>query len=222
MKIIEHINKINNFISKKTFFDLLRYFKALLVYLVVRVVYWKIIKTNGFCYFFGFPDVYGYGQIEIGRGARIGRNVKIIFDDDTCPGELYLGKESLTEDDVTYAPRGGKIVIGDNSFVGPRCIIQSWQHSEISVGNFVMLAAGVMIFGSNHIFDRKDIPMRLQGERADGIRIADDVWIGASGIVLDGALIETGAVVAAGGVARAFVPAGAIYGGVPAKQIGRR
>lgn len=221
-KMIKYVYKIKRFLFKKTFSDLLGYLRALFIYFMVKIFLRRTIITNGFCYFFGFPEIRGRGKIKMGRGARIGRNVKIIFDDDACQGALYLGRCSLTENDVIYAPRGGKIVIGDNSFVGPRCMIQSCRNSEVLVGNFVMLAAGVMIFGSNHIFDRRDIPMRLQGERADGIYIADDVWIGTSGIILDGVFIENGAVVAAGAVVRTLVPAGSIYGGVPAKQIGRR
>jgi len=46
-----------------------------------------------------------------------------------------------------------------------------------------------------------------------------NVWIGAGCIVLPGARIGDNAVIAAGSVVRGEVPAGELWGGVPAKYI---
>ncbi len=55
-----------------------------------------------------------------------------------------------------------------------------------------------------------------------GIKIEDDVWIGANSVILDGALIRRGAVVGASSLVMAELEPYSINAGVPAKIIGRR
>lgn len=55
-----------------------------------------------------------------------------------------------------------------------------------------------------------------------GITIAEDVWIGANAIILDGVEVGRGAVIAAGSVVTSSVPPYAITAGVPAKRIRSR
>lgn len=59
-------------------------------------------------------------------------------------------------------------------------------------------------------------------EKGYQISIGNDVWIGASVIVLQGAHIGDGAVIAAGSVVTKDVEPYAVYGGVPAKKIKMR
>lgn len=54
------------------------------------------------------------------------------------------------------------------------------------------------------------------------ICIGNDVWIGASVIVLKGVSIADGAIVAAGSVVTKSIGTNEIWGGVPAKQISER
>jgi len=53
----------------------------------------------------------------------------------------------------------------------------------------------------------------------EAISIANDVWVGANVIVLDGVNIANGVIVAAGSVVTKDVPPYAVIGGVPAKVI---
>ena len=65
-------------------------------------------------------------------------------------------------------------------------------------------------------------PMSEQPLISKPIRIESDVWLGTGVSVLKGVHIGEGAVVAAGAVVTKDIPSYAIYGGVPAKQIGTR
>lgn len=51
------------------------------------------------------------------------------------------------------------------------------------------------------------------------IAVGDGVWIGARSVILPGATIGDGAVIAAGAVVTGNVEPNALYGGVPAKRI---
>jgi acetyltransferase-like isoleucine patch superfamily enzyme len=78
-----------------------------------------------------------------------------------------------------------------------------------------------MIMPTNHAYGRRDTPIRHQGfaPSKGGIEIEDDVWLGANAVILDGARIGRGAIIAAGSVVGGTVPPYEIWGGVPAVKI---
>ena len=94
----------------------------------------------------------------------------------------------------------------------------------ISIGSGVLIAANCTFAASNHAYSRKDVPVAQQRfmESRGGILIEDDVWIGANCVVLDGTVIRTGAVIAAGSLVRGEVPPYTVQAGNPLKQIGKR
>ena len=59
--------------------------------------------------------------------------------------------------------------------------------------------------------------IREQGVTSKGIKIGNNVWIGAKATFLDGAIIGNNCVVAAGAVVNGIFPNNVIIGGVPAK-----
>jgi len=113
----------------------------------------------------------------------------------------------------------GDVEIGENSYVNPYCVLYSGN--GIRVGRDVLLAPGVQLVPANHAFERRDLPIRLQGFRASqgGVEIDDDAWVGAGTIVLDGARIGRGAIVGAGSVVTGVVPAYEIWAGNPLRKI---
>ena len=116
----------------------------------------------------------------------------------------------------------GDIVIGEDCFIGPSCVLYSGN--GIRLGNDVIVAPHVSIVPTNHAYGDREKPMRLQRfmPSKGGIVVEDDVWIGTHAALLDGSYVERGAIIAAGSVVRGRVPAYTIWGGVPARQIGER
>ena len=85
-------------------------------------------------------------------------------------------------------------------------------------------AANCTLAPTNHAFGDTTRRIRDQGFLASkgGIVIGDDVWLGANVVVLDGAVIGQGCVVAAGSVVRGELEPYSVYAGVPAKRVGAR
>ncbi len=111
---------------------------------------------------------------------------------------------------------GRGILIGSNSGLG----INSKVRGPLEIGDNVMMGPEVMIFTSNHRFDRIDIPMTCQErEEPKKVVVGDDVWIGARVIILSGVRVGNGVVIGAGSVVTHDVPDYAVVCGVPAKVI---
>jgi acetyltransferase-like isoleucine patch superfamily enzyme len=86
-----------------------------------------------------------------------------------------------------------------------------------------MLGPYVCIVGADHRYDVEGTPMYFSGRPtlAQTV-IEDDVWIGCRAIIMAGARIGRGAIVAAGAVVTKDVAPYTIVGGVPARRIGDR
>lgn len=105
--------------------------------------------------------------------------------------------------------------IGNNSGIGIRAAV---THADI--GDDVMMGPDFVYIPLGHVFDRTDVPMRLQGPTPyQRLTIGNDVWIGRRVMVMPGVRIGNGAIIAAGAVVTKDVPDFAIMGGVPAKVI---
>jgi len=114
---------------------------------------------------------------------------------------------------------GRSIKIGFKSGIG----INAKIPNNIIIGDYVMMGQNVTIFGSNHIFDRTDIPMMKQGMKSHSpVVIEDDVWIGSNVIILPGRRIKKGSIIAAGTVLTKDFPEYSIVGGNPSKLIKSR
>ncbi len=111
------------------------------------------------------------------------------------------------------------IYLGENVRITMDCCIWAEQHSKIVFGDNVLVGPGVKMFCGNHGTKLCDTPMVYQERREKDIFIGNNVWIGANSILVSGAKINDGAVVAAGSVVTKEVPANAIVAGAPAKVI---
>jgi acetyltransferase-like isoleucine patch superfamily enzyme len=132
----------------------------------------------------------------------------------TIYDHVYLDR--VTIGDMSYVARGSRIsntTIGKFTCVGPESLIGLGRHpTEGFVSShpafYSLLLQSQISFVTTQKFD-EFLP----------ITIGHDVWIGARAIVLDGAEIGDGAIIAAGSVVAGTIPPYAIAGGAPARVI---
>jgi len=111
---------------------------------------------------------------------------------------------------------------------GRDCAVSSFVHistgaGDVIAGDGVRIAPNCTLVGGTKKIPGRDALIREQAEAGErGLRIGDDVLIGAGAVILPGARIERGAVIGAGSVVSGVVPEYAIVAGAPAKIIGRR
>lgn len=160
--------------------------------------------------------------IKLDPTARISKLCDI---EESVRGSVFeIGAGSVLDSFVKIKPAGGNgnIFIGENSYINSGCVLYSGN--GIRIGNDVLIASNCTFAATNHAFELLDRPIRVQGfqQSRGGIVVEDDVWIGANCVLLDGAYVETGCVVAAGSVVRKRLNAYGIYAGAPARLIGKR
>lgn len=139
-------------------------------------------------------------------------------------GGIRLGRRVFVSRQTHLGCREGSITVGDNVSFGPFTLVHSFDASAVRVGSDVMIAANCYIAGSpSYRHERTDIPMAEQGlEEGRGIEIGDDVWIGASTVIMDGARVGRGSIIGAMSLVRGEIPPYSIAFGIPATVRGKR
>lgn len=121
--------------------------------------------------------------------------------------------------------------LGKNFTLGDFSSLEIGQSKPVFIGNEVAIARNCYLRSANHKFQDRDMPIRLQGHESKtiiynsneySIVIEDDVWIGASCIILSGTHLGTGCVVAAGTVLSGRYDPFSIIVGNPGRKIGVR
>lgn len=162
---------------------------------------------------------------HVGRGVVFGRNVTLRH-----PHKIFIGDNAVIDDGAVLDAKGegnDGIRIGANALIGRNTILSCKEGSihlgdycnvsagcsllsetEIVLGKYCFLAGGCyLVAGGNHPITDTTRPIMFQPSTAKGgIRIGDDVWLGAGATVLDGVTIGTGSVVGAGAVVAAPLP----------------
>ena len=150
-----------------------------------------------------------------GNHIRCGRNVKFEDYAEIhglCSEGLTFGDNVTISRGVMIRPSsyyggdlGKGLVMGDHSSIGPYGYVGC--SGKITIGSNVMLGPKCSLFAENHVFENTDATIKEQGVKQKGITIEDDCWIGSNTIILDGVTIGKGSVIAAGSVVSKDVPA---------------
>lgn len=134
-------------------------------------------------------------------------------------GRIEIGKGCFIMDYAMILSYGGNIKIGDRVSVNPFTIL--YGHGGLEIGNDVLIAAHTVIIPANHTFSSRKL-IRTQHATAKGIKIGDDVWIGANCAILDGVTVGKGCVIGAGSVVTKSLPPYSVVVGNPAKILYKR
>ena len=146
------------------------------------------------------------------------------IEDSVKGSKIVIGPNSYIDAFVKIKAAGGTgdIVIGSSTFINSGCVL--YIGNGIVIGNNVSIAANCVLAPTNHEFENRNTLHQMQGFRPSrgGIRIEDDVWIGATSVLLDGATLEVGCVVGACSLVRGSTDPYGIYAGNPLVKRGER
>jgi acetyltransferase-like isoleucine patch superfamily enzyme len=142
--------------------------------------------------------------------ARIQLNRKISF-----------GKGTVVKSFAIIQTTKGRIKIGKD------CAISSFNHistidADITIGDYVRIGPRVTIMAMTNNYRRKDKLVMNQGYIHSGIKIGNDVLIGANAVILDGCEIGDGAIIGVGSIVNKNIAPYSVVFGVPAKTIFHR
>jgi virginiamycin A acetyltransferase len=160
--------------------------------------------------------------IEIHPTARVSALADI---EDSVRGSLiHVGAYSVIDSFVKVKPAGGSgdLIIGEHVAINAGCVLYTGH--GIRIGNGVAVAANCTFAPVNHAYADRLRTIREQGflPSKGGIVVEDDVWIGANCVLLDGAVLRRGCVVAAGSIVRGELQAYGVYAGQPLRLVGVR
>ncbi|MBP1887698.1 acyltransferase [Sinorhizobium mexicanum] len=156
-----------------------------------------------------------WGRLKIGSKFRIDGGII-----NPNRGKIRIGRKAEIKRGAIIDANDGFVTIGDHFSLNPYSIL--YGSGGLTIGNWVRIAAHVVVIPANHGFSDPDTPIKKQPETRLGIVIEDDVWIGAGAVVLDGAHISRGCVIGAGSVVRGRTDPLGIYVGAPARKVGVR
>lgn len=122
--------------------------------------------------------------------------------------------------DIIWYPKvwvvpGRNLRIGNSVNVSREVLISS--EGGVTIGNNCQIGYRTQIYSSNHELNGE--VLSESGNIYKPVFIGNNVWIGASTIILPGVIIGNNVVVGAGSVVTRNIPDNSIYGGNPAKSL---
>lgn len=141
----------------------------------------------------------GCGKLKMSVKQRLERGVRFSASEG---GGISLGDGCHIKRNATLQADGGRLSIGRGCFINENaCIV---ARESIAIGDNCSFGPNLCIYDHDHDFRKGS------GFKTAGIKIGNNVWMGANVTVLKGTAIGDGAVIAAGSVIREDVPAGSI------------
>jgi acetyltransferase-like isoleucine patch superfamily enzyme len=141
-------------------------------------------------------DGFASQKIILGDGVKIGAFSLI-----TCTSHLSSYGKGLQ--------MGANSAIGDFAHFG--------ASGGIAIGSDVIMGSYISFHSQNHNFNDSTKLIREQGVTSKGIKMGNNIWVGAKATFLDGCVVGNNCVVAAGAVVNDIFPDNVVIGGVPAK-----
>lgn len=157
------------------------------------------------------------GRVKIGKGLRVYTRLHI-----RGPGRVEIGDHCscnriIFKDPsiLTHSP-GAVVRIGNGNYLGGTqisCV------KAVTIGN-ENLMANVLISDSDVIpHENMELTEAWMAERADGVRVGDQTWLGANSAILKGVDLGDECVLGAGSVLMKSAEPRSLLVGVPARRI---
>ena len=148
---------------------------------------------------YGYHDI---DAIQIGTGVSVLANANIVVrrrsPRSSVEGGLILGDRAVVSSGVTILAAGGLVRIGNDSGVAPNCVVVA----------------------ANHLYDPDGSHLHgAWNETKVGVELDDNVWVGATCVLLPGTRIGHGAVIVAGSLVSRVIPPRELWGGWPAQKL---
>lgn len=162
---------------------------------------------------------------KIGDGTVISASVEILIEN----RNEHSGRGIFIGSQCRLYPRN-RIVLG-NLKLNPEANFVLGNHVKMNaggyfsgeggleIGDYVLIGPNVCILSAGHEYTDTESYIMEQPLSYGQIRIENDVWIGASSVILPGVKIEQGAVIGAGSVICKDVPPYAVVVGNPGRVI---
>lgn len=163
----------------------------------------------------GYTDV-EYKFKKIGKNVQIGKNVYFRY-----PEEVEIG-DNVIIDEFCYFTT--KLKIGNNIHISPFCSVIGGKSSELLVGDYSAIAAGVRIIcGSddfiNGPFVNNTIPLKFRPNCKLGkVIIEKHVVVGTNTIILPNSILKIGSGTGAGTLVHKNLKEWWLYLGNPCKK----
>jgi carbonic anhydrase/acetyltransferase-like protein (isoleucine patch superfamily) len=136
--------------------------------------------------------------------------------DVTVDARLWLGRKSRIASFVTLRALYGSVRIGTRTDIGTGCVIEGCG-GGLEIGDDCLISPNVVITGSGHSAPGSDSSAQYRTARAT--TIGNNVWVGVGTVILEGATIGDGAIIAPNSVVEDHIPAYGIARGDPAATI---
>jgi acetyltransferase-like isoleucine patch superfamily enzyme len=176
------------------------------------------LKTRKKVFIASNTKIYNSNNIVFGNNVTIDEHCKIdgfssekiVFGD--C---VKIGSYSNLSSTSHMSKYGKGLKMGNNSSTGS--FTQFGAAGGIEIGNDVIMGSYISFHSENHNFNDSSKLIREQGVTSKGIKLGNNIWVGAKVTFLDGCVVGNNSVVAAGAVVNGVYPDNSIIGGVPAK-----
>lgn len=134
---------------------------------------------------------------------------------------LTFGKGCIVDSFTKIKATDGPVRFGQRCGIATSCFISGSRQGVLIGDNFVC-GPNVTLVSNAYLFDKKGIHIWDQGHVSLGIRIGNNVWLGAGVTVLDGSELGDDTIVVAGSVVDRKHAGGVILRGNPAEIVAHR